>query len=126
MQIHAHTSPYVAGLFALGAALVCAAIVGLLLKTGLAWRLATAKVFLGDAGSISIGFLVGAFGYWGWRSHAWPIWYPAMVFAPFIGDASVTLAKRLLRGEKFWQAHREHYYRRMVRLGVGHAGTALF
>lgn len=83
-----------------------------------------AKVFLGDAGSITIGFLAGALGFWGWHGHAWPIWFPAMVFAPFIGDASVTLAKRLLRGEKFWQAHREHYYQRMVRLGIGHARTA--
>ncbi|WP_028232235.1 MraY family glycosyltransferase [Paraburkholderia mimosarum] len=84
-----------------------------------------AKIFLGDAGSIPMGFLAGAFGYWGWRSGAWPIWFPALVFSPFIGDASVTLIRRLLRGEKFWQAHREHYYQRMVRLGTGHAATAL-
>ncbi|MDR3100867.1 MAG: glycosyltransferase family 4 protein [Paraburkholderia sp.] len=84
-----------------------------------------AKIFLGDAGSIPTGFLAGALGYWGWRSGAWPIWFPALVFSPFIGDASVTLIRRLLRGEKFWQAHREHYYQRMVRLGTGHAATAL-
>ncbi|MEK6290728.1 MAG: glycosyltransferase family 4 protein [Paraburkholderia tropica] len=84
-----------------------------------------AKIFLGDAGSIPTGFLAGALGYWGWRGGAWPIWFPALVFAPFIGDASVTLIRRLLRGEKFWQAHREHYYQRMVRLGTGHAVTAL-
>ncbi|WP_434661769.1 MraY family glycosyltransferase [Paraburkholderia sp. A3BS-1L] len=84
-----------------------------------------AKIFLGDAGSISTGFLAGALGYWGWRSGAWPIWFPALVFSPFIGDASITLVRRLLRGEKFWQAHREHYYQRMVRLGTGHAATAL-
>ncbi len=83
-----------------------------------------ARIFLGDAGSISLGYLAGALGYWGWRGGAWPVWFPALVFAPFIGDASVTLARRLLRGEKFWQAHREHYYQRMVRSGVGHAGTA--
>jgi UDP-N-acetylmuramyl pentapeptide phosphotransferase/UDP-N-acetylglucosamine-1-phosphate transferase len=83
-----------------------------------------ARIFLGDAGSISLGYLAGALGYWGWRGGAWPIWFPALVFAPFIGDASVTLARRLARGEKFWQAHREHYYQRMVRSGVGHAGTA--
>ncbi|MBU6490480.1 MAG: glycosyl transferase, partial [Burkholderiales bacterium] len=41
MQIDALPSPYVAGLLALGSAVVCAAILGLLLKTGLAWRLAT-------------------------------------------------------------------------------------
>ncbi|WP_322042785.1 glycosyltransferase family 4 protein [Paraburkholderia sp. J67] len=84
-----------------------------------------AKIFLGDAGSIPTGFLAGALGYWGWRSGTWPIWFPALVFSPFIGDASVTLLRRLLRGEKFWQAHREHYYQRMIRGGGGHAATAL-
>lgn len=84
-----------------------------------------ARIFLGDAGSIPLGFLAGALGYWGWLRGAWPIWFPAMVFAPFIGDASVTLLRRLLRGDKFWEAHREHYYQRMVRFGNGHARTAL-
>ncbi|WP_133650896.1 MraY family glycosyltransferase [Paraburkholderia flava] len=84
-----------------------------------------ARVFLGDAGSISLGFLAGALGYWGWRGGVWPVWFPVLAFSPFITDASITLARRLLRGEKFWQAHREHYYQRMVRSGIGHAGTAL-
>lgn len=84
-----------------------------------------ARIFLGDAGSISLGFLAGALGYWGWRGAVWPVWFPILVFAPFIADASITLARRLLRGEKFWRAHREHYYQRMVRSGVGHAKTAL-
>ncbi|MEX3954891.1 glycosyltransferase family 4 protein [Trinickia sp. EG282A] len=84
-----------------------------------------ARVFLGDAGSIPLGFLAGALGYWGWRTGAWPIWFPPMAFSPFIADASVTLLRRLARGEKFWQAHREHYYQRMVRLGLGHARTAV-
>ncbi len=84
-----------------------------------------ARLFLGDAGSIPLGFLAGAFGYWGWRETIWPLWFPAMVFAPFIADASVTLLRRLLRGEKFWQPHREHYYQRMVRSGIGHRRTAL-
>ncbi|MBN3789902.1 glycosyltransferase family 4 protein [Burkholderia sp. Ac-20353] len=85
-----------------------------------------ARLFLGDAGSIPLGFLAGALGYWGWRCGAWPVWFPAVVFAPFIADASVTLLRRLLRGEKFWEAHREHYYQRMVRSGIGHRRTALY
>ncbi|WP_175729965.1 MraY family glycosyltransferase [Burkholderia ambifaria] len=85
-----------------------------------------ARLFLGDAGSIPLGFLAGALGYWGWRTGVWPIWFPALVFAPFIADASVTLLRRLLRGEKFWHAHREHYYQRMVRAGVGHRRTAVY
>ena len=40
-------------------------------------------------------------------------------------DASATLARRLLRREKVWQAHRDHYYQRLVQLGWGHRKTAL-
>jgi UDP-N-acetylmuramyl pentapeptide phosphotransferase/UDP-N-acetylglucosamine-1-phosphate transferase len=85
-----------------------------------------AKIFLGDAGSVPLGFLAGAFGYWGWSDGVWPIWFPPLVFSPFIGDASVTLLRRLLRGEKVWQAHRQHYYQRMVQYGLGHFKTALW
>ncbi|MFL9907876.1 MraY family glycosyltransferase [Paraburkholderia sp. RL17-337-BIB-A] len=105
---------------ALASAAIAAAAVGFLL-----FNFYPARIFLGDAGSISLGFLAGALGYWGWRGGEWPIWFPAMIFSPFIADASVTLARRLLRGERFWQAHREHYYQRMVRSGIGHAKTAL-
>lgn len=91
----------------------------------LAFNFHPARVFLGDAGSIPLGFLAGALGYLGWRAAVWPIWFPIIVFAPFIFDASTTLLWRLARGEKFWQAHREHYYQRMVRLGWGHARTAI-
>jgi hypothetical protein len=42
---------------------------------------------------------------------------------PFIADASSTLLRRLLRGERIWQAHRDHTYQRLVRLGFGHTGT---
>lgn len=91
----------------------------------LAFNFHPARIFLGDAGSIPLGFLAGALGYWGWRSHTWTIWFPVMCFAPFIGDASVTLLRRLIRGEKFWEAHREHYYQRMIRVGFGHARTAI-
>jgi UDP-N-acetylmuramyl pentapeptide phosphotransferase/UDP-N-acetylglucosamine-1-phosphate transferase len=83
-----------------------------------------AKIFLGDVGSVPLGFLAGALGLQGWRDDLWPLWFPVVVFAPFIADASATLVRRALRGEKVWQAHREHYYQRLVRLGFGHRGTA--
>ena len=84
-----------------------------------------ARIFLGDAGSIPMGFLAGAFGSLGWHRAIWPAWFPLLVFAPFIIDASVTLARRLWRREKVWQAHRSHYYQRLIRLGWGHRKTAL-
>ena len=84
-----------------------------------------AKVFMGDAGSIPLGFLTAAMGLWGWQQEHWPGWFPLLVFSPFIMDASVTLLKRALRGEKVWQAHREHYYQRLVQIGWGHRNVAL-
>ncbi|KUZ81161.1 glycosyl transferase [Burkholderia ubonensis] len=113
----AHPSP---DLVAGGAAIAGAALGFLLLNFH------PARLFLGDAGSIPLGFMAGALGYWGWQRGVWPIWFPVMVFSPFIADASVTLLRRLLRGEKFWKAHREHYYQRMVRSGIGHGRTAIY
>lgn len=83
-----------------------------------------ARIFLGDVGSIPLGFLAGALGVTGWRDDVWPLWFPVLVFAPFIGDATLTLIKRSLRGERVWQAHRQHYYQRMVLMGLGHRRTA--
>lgn len=84
-----------------------------------------AKVFLGDAGSIPLGFLAGVLGFWGWQHGIWPIWFPALVFSPFIADATVTLLRRLARGEKVWLAHREHYYQRSVRFLDSHIRVAV-
>lgn len=84
-----------------------------------------AKVFMGDAGSIPLGFLAASLGLLGWRQGLWPLWFPLLVFSPFVVDASVTLLRRLTRGERVWQAHREHYYQRLIRMGWGHRRTAL-
>jgi len=84
-----------------------------------------AKIFMGDAGSIPLGFLAAAIGLSGWQQGIWSYWFPFLVFSPFIVDASVTLLKRILRREKIWQAHRSHYYQRLVQMGWGHRKTAL-
>jgi UDP-N-acetylmuramyl pentapeptide phosphotransferase/UDP-N-acetylglucosamine-1-phosphate transferase len=84
-----------------------------------------ARIFMGDVGSIPLGFLAGVMGLLGWQHGNWPLWFPIIVFSPFIVDATVTLFKRLLKGENIWQAHRSHYYQRLVQLGWGHRSTAL-
>ncbi len=83
-----------------------------------------ARIFLGDAGAVPLGFLAATFGITGWMQHDWTWWFPLLVFSPFIVDASVTLARRLLSGARVWEAHRDHYYQRLVQLGLGHRGTA--
>ena len=84
-----------------------------------------AKIFMGDVGSISLGFLAGAMGIIGWQKEIWAFWFPLLIFSPFIIDATTTLLKRILKREKFWQAHRGHYYQRLVLLGWSHKKTAL-
>ncbi len=84
-----------------------------------------ARIFLGDVGSIPLGFLAAALGIVGWRHDAWPLWFPVLVFGPFNADATVTFIRRLARREKVWEAHREHYYQRIVRMGLGHRSAAL-
>lgn len=84
-----------------------------------------ANVFMGDAGSIPLGYLVAAMGLWGWQQECWPMWFPLLVFSPFIVDASVTLMKRGLRGAKVTEAHREHYYQRAIQMGWSHRKLAL-
>jgi len=84
-----------------------------------------ARIFLGDVGAIPLGFLAAALGILGWMDNLWSLWVPVLIFSPFIADSTVTLIKRLLRGKKIWQAHREHYYQRLVQSGFGHRNTAL-
>lgn len=84
-----------------------------------------ARIFMGDAGSIPLGFLAAAMGLWGWQRDIWAAWFPLLVFSPFIVDASVTLVKRTLRGVKITEAHREHYYQRLIQMDWGHRNVAL-
>jgi len=85
----------------------------------LVWNWHPAKLFLGDVGSVPMGYLLGwlllllaAHGDWA-----------AAVILPgyFLVDASVTLARRGFRGEAVWRAHHEHFYQQAVEAGASHA-----
>ena len=105
-------------------ALACAALAAACIGF-LAHNFPPARVFMGDAGSIPLGFLAGALSFAGVSRSAWPAWFPLLVFSPFIVDASVTLVRRALRHEHVWRAHRSHYYQRLVGAGWTHRRLAL-
>lgn len=91
----------------------------------LVYNFPPAKIFMGDTGSATLGFIAGSF-ILIFNKHAiMPAWIGIMVFSPFIADATVTLIRRAIRLEKIWQAHRTHYYQRLVQLGWGHKKTVL-
>ena len=91
----------------------------------LAFNFPAARVFLGDAGSIPLGFLAGTLGWLGILAGAWPAWFPVLVFSPFIVDASVTLVIRAWRGEPLFRAHRSHHYQQLILGGWSHRRLAV-
>ena len=105
---------------AASAAVVSGAALGFLI-----WNFDPARIFLGDAGSITLGFLATALGILGWQRGVWPFWFPPLLFSPFILDATVTLLRRMLRGEDVWRAHKSHFYQRLVRMGWSHRRLSL-
>jgi UDP-N-acetylmuramyl pentapeptide phosphotransferase/UDP-N-acetylglucosamine-1-phosphate transferase len=89
-------------------------------------NLPPARVFMGDGGSVPLGFLAAVLGLAGVHARTWPAWFPLLVFLPFIADTLVTVIRRIIAGENLFQAHKTHYYQRLHRMGAGHAGTLLF
>ncbi len=87
------------------------------------WNWHPAKVFMGDTGSIALGFLLG----WlmidlGVRG----LWAAAAILPLyFVADATITLFKRVARGEKPWQPHRQHAYQRAVLGGTRPSAVVL-
>jgi len=87
----------------------------------LRWNWHPARIFLGDVGSVPLGYVMG-----------WLLlllagegqWAPALILPLYyLADASLTLARRIRRGERFWQAHREHFYQRAVACDGDHAAV---
>jgi UDP-N-acetylmuramyl pentapeptide phosphotransferase/UDP-N-acetylglucosamine-1-phosphate transferase len=85
----------------------------------LVWNWAPARIFLGDVGSVPLGYL---FGFLLLDVAARGGWKIALILPLyFLADATITLLRRLARGERVWQAHRQHFYQRAVQRGLGHA-----
>lgn len=82
-----------------------------------------ASIFMGDIGSSTFGLLAAVLSLWGVKDHVFPFWVAMLVFSPFIMDATVTLLRRALRREKVWQAHKTHFYQKLVQAGWGHRKT---
>jgi UDP-N-acetylmuramyl pentapeptide phosphotransferase/UDP-N-acetylglucosamine-1-phosphate transferase len=87
----------------------------------LRWNWQPARIFLGDVGSVPLGYLLG------WlllATAAAGAWKAALLLPGYyLADASWTLARRALRGEKVWRPHREHLYQKAVQRGLSHAAV---
>ncbi|WP_282604851.1 glycosyltransferase family 4 protein [Pelagibius sp. Alg239-R121] len=84
----------------------------------LIWNWAPSKIFLGDVGSVTLGYLIG----WLLLVAAAEGQWAAALLLPlyYLVDATITLGRRAVRGEKLWRGHREHFYQKALLRGAGH------
>jgi Fuc2NAc and GlcNAc transferase len=92
----------------------------------LVWNRPPAKLFLGDSGSGLMGFWVGFLALASETTGALPALVWCILLSVFVWDATLTLADRVMRGERWYTAHREHAYQRLVALGSSHGRVSLW
>ncbi|MGB0571175.1 MAG: glycosyl transferase [Alphaproteobacteria bacterium] len=85
----------------------------------LVWNWPPARIFLGDSGSVPLGYLLGWLLLLLAASGAWQA--AAILPLYYLADATITLFRRIARGEKFWHAHRDHFYQAAIKRGLSHA-----
>ena len=82
-----------------------------------------ASIFMGDVGSAPLGFIIGVFALHDSANAYFVGW---MVLASlFVFDATVTLLRRLQKGERIWEAHNKHMYQRLHQYGLSHNEVVL-
>lgn len=90
----------------------------------LVWNWPPAKIFMGDAGSGFLGLMLGLFALWS-ANLGLSIWSWVILLAVFITDATVTLLRRMLNGECWFEAHRSHLYQQLSRKWRSHQSVTL-
>lgn len=86
----------------------------------LIWNWPPAKIFMGDAGSGFLGFWLATLAFWLHATDALSIWTSITLNAVFISDATITLLRRMLREERWYEAHRSHAYQILARKWNSH------
>jgi len=91
----------------------------------LAWNWPPARIFLGDVGSGYLGFVISVLAIASARAGTAQPWVWLILSGAFLADATITLARRLMRGERVYEAHRSHAYQRLARRWRSHLRVTL-
>jgi len=95
--------------------IIAAAVAGFLV-----WNWPPAKIFMGDVGSGYLGFVFGLIALSTARHGDLSIWSWIILLGVFIVDATMTLTRRIIRKERWYEAHRSHTYQRLARWSNSH------
>ncbi|MEO6778701.1 MAG: glycosyltransferase family 4 protein [Gemmatimonadaceae bacterium] len=103
-----------------GLAVICATIVGS--SAGfLVWNRMPARIFMGDVGSGFLGFVFATIALSANRTTVVPTAVWILLLLAFLTDATITLVRRVARGDRWHLAHRLHAYQRLAQSGLSHA-----
>jgi len=84
------------------------------------WNFNKAKIFMGDVGSTLLGYNVAIFTLYYANQESTNLWIWIVLFGVFWFDATLTLVRRKLNGEKLSQAHKKHAYQRLTQAKWSH------
>ncbi len=87
----------------------------------LPWNLGRARVFMGDTGSVSLGFMIAGLMFYGVIQQDFSIAVAVSVMLVFLCDSSLTLLARVIRGERWYTPHKQHIYQRLIAHGWSHS-----
>jgi UDP-N-acetylmuramyl pentapeptide phosphotransferase/UDP-N-acetylglucosamine-1-phosphate transferase len=89
----------------------------------LVWNWHPARIFLGDVGSVPLGYIVGGLLIQAMVAGNWA----AALILPlyYLADATIILFARALSGQKPWEAHKSHFYQRAHQGGLSHGQVSL-
>lgn len=90
----------------------------------LPWNWPPAKIYMGDVGSGFLGFTLGVLAYMAILHHQLPLWPPLVLYGVFVTDTTWTLCRRVLRGERWYAAHRTHAFQNAA-VRWGHRNVTL-
>lgn len=105
-------------------AIICIAVAGAAVGF-LRWNWSPAKIFMGDVGSLALGAFFAIIAVIGTIGMKIPFLAFLILYAVYLADSGVTLLHRMIKGEKWWQAHRSHFYQRAVQSGFSHSQVSL-
>lgn len=91
----------------------------------LRWNWPPARIFMGDVGSGYLGYVVAVLALASMHDSAVAIWVWLILGGVFFVDATVTLLRRLSRGQRVYQAHRSHAYQWLARRWGSHLRVTL-
>mgnify|MGYP003563342933 FL=1 len=114
----------VAGLIFFGGAHF--AVLGVSVLGFLYWNWNKAKIFMGDVGSTLLGYTIAIITIYYANIEASNLWIWVTLYGVFWFDATITLIRRKLNGEKLTEAHRKHAYQRLTQSGWSHSKVTLY